>query len=73
MARKKKCKTFDAVVELLGGKREVGRLTAQNTAAVCNWQRRRKRFPCKYYFVMKKELDARGADAPRHLWGFAGE
>jgi hypothetical protein len=63
-------KTFNAVVAALGGKREVARLTNQNTAAVCNWQRRRSRFPTKYYIVMKAELDARGVDAPHKLWGF---
>jgi len=63
-------KTFDAVVKELGGKREVARLTEQDTAAVCNWKRRRKRFPTKYFFVMMDELEARGASAPRKLWGF---
>jgi hypothetical protein len=64
-------KTFDAVVEALGGLREVGRLTRQDTAAVCNWRRRRKRFPTKYYFLMQAELKKRGARrAKRALWGF---
>jgi hypothetical protein len=63
-------KTFDDVVTVLGGKRAVARLTNQNTAAVCNWKRRRARFPTKYYLVMKEELDARGIEAPHRLWGF---
>jgi hypothetical protein len=63
--------TFDAVVKALGGKREVARICEdQDTAAVCNWRRRRKRFPTKYYIVMKEELNARGVDAPYRLWGF---
>jgi len=62
--------TFDSVVEILGGARAVGEMTDQNTAAVCNWRRRRSRFPTKYYIVMKAELDARGAEAPHDLWGF---
>jgi hypothetical protein len=62
--------TFDAVVAALGGVREVGKLTNQNTAAVCNWKRRRQKFPTKYYFLMKAELEARGASAPPDLWGF---
>jgi hypothetical protein len=63
--------TFDEVVEVLGGKHEVARICAgQDMAAVCNWRRRRKRFPTKYYIVMKEELNARGVDAPYKLWGF---
>jgi hypothetical protein len=64
-------KTFDAVVEALGGKAEVGRICEnQDTAAVCNWKRRRSRFPTKYYRVMIEELQERGATAPDKLWGF---
>jgi hypothetical protein len=69
-ARQRELKTFDQVVKALGGKRAVGVLLDQNTAAVCNWERRRKRFPTKYYMVMIEELEARGAVAPDHLWGF---
>jgi hypothetical protein len=67
-----KLKTFDAVVKALGGKREVARMCEdQDVAAVCNWRRRRKRFPTKFYLIMKDELDARGIEAPPRLWGFA--
>jgi hypothetical protein len=62
--------TFDEVVEALGGKAEVGILCDQNTAAVCNWKRRRSRFPTKFYIVMLDELHARGYHAPFDLWGF---
>jgi len=63
-------KTFDDVVAELGGKRAVGIMLDQNTAAVCNWQRRRNVFPAKYYPVMIKALRKRGAKAPDDLWGF---
>jgi len=63
-------KTFDQVVDVLGGTGEVGRLTNQDTSAVCNWRRRRQKFPTKYYFVLQEELAARGLTAPRTLWGF---
>ena len=66
----KQLATFDEVVEALGGKREVARICDQDTAAVCNWQRRRGKFPTRYFWVMKGELDARGVDAPLDLWGF---
>ena len=39
-------------------------------AAVCNWRRRRKKFPTKYYPVMRDELKKRRAKAPDDLWGF---
>ena len=63
-------KTFDEVVEVLGGKREVARLLDQNTAAVCNWKRRRERFPTKYYLEMAKALKKKRASASDDLWGF---
>jgi hypothetical protein len=62
---------FDEVVEALGGKAKVGALCeGQDTAAVCNWRRRRQRFPTKYYPVMRDELEKRGFEAPEELWGF---
>jgi hypothetical protein len=63
-------KTFDEVVDALGGKRKVAELLDQNTAAVCNWQRRRSRFPTKYYKEMAKALKKQRASAPDELWGF---
>lgn len=42
----------------------------QESAAVCNWKRRRGVFPTKFYKVMKEQLDAIGCEAPDHLWGF---
>ncbi len=71
-SRPQQLATFDDVVHALGGKREVARLTQQDTAAVCNWQRRRQKFPTKYFIVMKDQLDARGVEAPLKLWGFFG-
>jgi hypothetical protein len=63
--------SFDAVVDALGGEREVARLCDdQDTAAVCNWRRRRGRFPTKYYPVMKEKLDELHVEAPLDLWGF---
>jgi hypothetical protein len=71
LSEDRELQTFDAVVEALGGKREVARICDdQDTAAVCNWRRRRSLFPTKYYIVMKEELAARGVDAPHRLWGF---
>ena len=68
---RRQLKTFDAVVKVLGGESKVGRLCdGQKDTAVYNWKRRRKTFPTKYWPVMKRELDARGVDAPMSLWGF---
>jgi hypothetical protein len=69
--RLRKLKTFDEVVEELGGLSAVGLLCDdQDVAAVCNWKRRRSRFPTKFYKIMIAELRARGASAPDNLWGF---
>ena len=69
-AQLRKLETFDDVVTVLGGIGEVGRICeGQDSAAVCNWKRRRSRFPTKYYNVMKDELKLKRSDAPDHLWG----
>jgi len=66
----RRLETFDEVVEKLGGLSAVGRLcNDQDSAAVCNWKRRRSRFPTKYHKLMKRELRRAGADAPDSLWG----
>lgn len=63
--------TFDEVVVELGGPSKVGQLCDdQDAAAVCNWKRRRQRFPTKYHKVMIEKLEECGATAPDHLWGF---
>jgi hypothetical protein len=61
---------FEDVVDALGGKRKLAILLEQDTAAVCNWKRRRKRFPTKYYKVMVRALGARHYSAAEELWGF---
>jgi len=66
----RRLETFDDVIEALGGKRKVAILLEQDTAAVCNWRRRRKRFPTKYYKEMIKALRARHYSASDDLWGF---
>lgn len=67
---KRRLTTFVKVVDALGGFSAVAKLTGQkHPTAVRVWQQRKK-FPTKYYFVMKNELDALGAEAPLDLWGF---
>jgi len=69
--RKQKLRTFDDVVAKLGGASKVGALCeGQDSAAVCNWRRRRGRFPTKFHKVMIEKLEEQGASAPDHLWGF---
>ena len=66
----RRLENFDDVVEALGGKRKLAIMLNQNTAAVCNWKRRRARFPTKYYKVMVRSLSGRGYSAAEKLWGF---
>jgi hypothetical protein len=69
--RQRKLQTFDDVVRVLGGPGKVGALCeGQDSAAVCNWRRRRGRFPTKYYPIMIEALAEQRATAPDHLWGF---
>lgn len=68
--KKKQLNTFQAVVDELGGIAPTALLVGQNAAAVCNWKRRRSRFPTKFYFVMIEALAELGSTAPLDLWGF---
>jgi hypothetical protein len=61
--------TFDDVVTALGGPAAVGRLTSNPTCAVCNWRKKRDRFPAKYFDAMRTALAERGFVAPATLWG----
>jgi hypothetical protein len=64
--------TYNAVLDALGGPGEVGKLTGQTSAAVCNWRRLRGVYPSKYYFTLKVALADRGFYAPIALFGFHG-
>jgi len=62
--------TYDAVLEALGGAREVGALCDQNANAAYAWRSARGKFPSKYYLTMKGALRDKGYWAPISLWGF---
>jgi hypothetical protein len=62
--------TFDAVVDALGGKAEVARLTDNKDTAPRVWQEKTGRFPTRYYFTITAALAKRGYCAPRSLFGF---
>lgn len=65
----KRITSFDSIILALGGVSAVARLTRRSPATVCNW-RPRSLFPPRLYFVMQHELERRGYEAPRKLWGF---
>lgn len=50
---------FDEVITLLGGASTTARMCTQYPSAICNW-RAKGRFPCKYYWVLRWELEAKG-------------
>jgi hypothetical protein len=56
------------VVKLLGGNREVSRLTRSRPKAVYYWTGQAKTFPAKTYCVMTDELTELRLKAPRQLW-----
>jgi hypothetical protein len=66
-------RTYDAVLEALGGPTRLGLLCDQNANAACTWKATRGKFPSKYYFVMERALREkgyRGPDDPSDLWTF---
>jgi hypothetical protein len=66
----RRVKTYNDVLEALGGPAGVGIICDQNPNAACTWRATRGKFPAKYYFVMVGALKRRGYEAPRYLWGF---
>lgn len=61
--------TVEAVIEALGGIKEVQRLTWRDSnSAVPMWKTRGK-FPPNTYTVMQKALRQKRMTAPDHLWG----
>lgn len=70
MARSKKIVvllTAADVFVVLGGNREVQRLTGAGYTSVCNWKSWGC-FPARYYAVMTRHLKRRGYSAPASLW-----
>lgn len=61
-------KTTSQVVEALGGKDAVAKLTGRSWSAVWNWEDR-KAFPPNTYTILKAKLEEAGASAPDSLWG----
>jgi hypothetical protein len=62
--------TFDEIVDALGGKAAVARLTDNKDTAPRVWQEKTGRFPTKYYFTISAALADRGYYAPLSLFGF---
>jgi hypothetical protein len=68
--RLKRLDSFEAVLEALGGSKQVGELLDQKANAASTWKTARGVFPPKYYFSMKGALRDRGYWAPIQLWAF---
>jgi hypothetical protein len=65
----KQLRTFEDVVDALGGSGDVGAMVDGWPSSVWNWQKKRGRFPAKFYKGMTEALAARGYSAPAELWG----
>jgi hypothetical protein len=68
--RRRRVKTFDAVVDVLGGIKAIAALTAVTPAAVCHWRSRSGRFPARTHERIQAELSRRSVSASRELWDF---
>ena len=60
--------TVDDVIDALGGTVKTSALAGVSPSQVSGW-RSAKRIGAKTFLVLKKELAARGFDAPPTLWG----
>jgi hypothetical protein len=63
---------FDEVTDALGGAKELARITGTGPSSHATW-RKYRRFPTRYYLVMRCALEDRGYYAPISLWGFYTE
>lgn len=61
--------TVDEVIERLGGRGEVARLTGVTTQAVTNWRTREPyTMPPETFLVLTKALNEKNLYAPPSLW-----
>lgn len=56
-----------AVMDALGGTKQVAELTGRTYAAAFNW-RSQKNFPANTFQVLRLALSAQGMTAPASLW-----
>ena len=61
--------TYDEVVDALGGRNGVAKITRQPPHAIPTWRKQRGKFPSKYHVIMKYALKDAGYRAPPSLWG----
>jgi hypothetical protein len=59
-------------VKVLGGPKQLARLTFATREAVWNWINLSEAFPPNRFVIMTDELKKLGYDAPPHLWGMRG-
>ena len=58
------------VVDVLGGRAAVARMTDRTTQAVTNWKAA-QRFPSWTFLLLRQELASRGYAAPASLWSIS--
>lgn len=66
-------RTLNSVAEIvdeLGGRAAVARMTDRTTQAVTNWKAS-QRFPSQTFLLLMHELAARGCTAPASLWSMS--
>jgi hypothetical protein len=64
---RKKLTTATEVIDLLGGTNATAKILKRSPQAVSNW-RATNRLPPRYFLVLLRELQSRGASAPPSLW-----
>jgi len=68
---RRKIRTFDDVLNALGGVKAVAELTEVTSSAVCKWRSRDGgRFPARTHPRIKAALAGKRQSAPQHLWDF---
>lgn len=68
----KKLTSVAEVVEVLGGIKEVAKLTHAKKSAALNWLYVSEAFPPNTFKLMNDALEKRGCRAPAHLWKMRG-
>ena len=64
---------IDDVIDALHGPTQVGRLTGTKCAHVTNWRREQRRFPARYYIVLKLALEDEGYYGSLPVMGMWGQ
>jgi hypothetical protein len=66
----KRLQTFDAVIEELDGLAQAARLIGRGMPQLCYWRKNYRRFPARFYPIIRDELAERRCEVSEEVFDF---